>query len=314
MIVGITGVSGFIGGQVALHLADQGHEILGIDRRMCSTAVGSACVHFLQTDYGSADAHRFLLAHSPEAILHFGANSLVAPSMSDPMEYWRNNVTGTMQLLDLWAHALPRTRLIFSSSSSVYGEPRSIPCRESDTPDPISPYGHTKLAGELMIQDYAQAYGLQAVIFRYFNVCGADPGGRHGQASAATHIIARVLESIQQGHKFRLNGDDYDTPDGTCVRDHVHVQDVARLYEMALSPDFRTGVYNVGMEQGASNRQIMELAQQITGLELDHETGPRRQGDPSQLLADTARLRAQGWQPTLGLEDMIRHAWAWYNR
>jgi UDP-glucose 4-epimerase len=209
---------------------------------------------------------------------------------------------------------MPNTRLIFSSSSSVYGEPQRVPCMETDTPSPLSPYGQSKLMCEFMIQSYARAYDLSAVMFRYFNVCGADPQTRHGQAPEGTHIIARVLESIRDGGEFRLNGDDYDTPDGTCVRDHVHVQDVARLHELACEKSFEPGVYNVGIEHGASNREIIDLAQEITGLSLNHTTGPRRPGDPSRLLASTQRLRNQGWQPTLDLRDMIQHAWRWYNR
>lgn len=314
MIVAVTGVSGFIGGQVALHFAAQGHDVLGIDLRACSDAVGNACVRFLQADYGSAEAHRLLLEYSPKAILHLGASSLVGPSMADPEAWYQNNVVQTKGLLDLWAQALPNARLVFSSSSSVYGEPRSIPCRETDIPAPLSPYGESKLMGEFMIRSYARAYGLSAVMLRYFNVCGADPQARHGQAPSATHIIARVLESIQQGQKFRLNGNDYDTPDGSCVRDHVHVQDVARLHELACADSFEPSVYNVGIEHGVSNLEIMHMAQEITGLELDFEIGPRRAGDPSQLLASTERLRAQGWQAQYSLKDMIQHAWAWYNR
>lgn len=314
MKIAVTGVSGFIGGQVALYLSDQGHEVVGIDLRVASDDIQDACCEFLAADYGSPEAHRRLLYHDPEVMLHFGASSLVAPSMTDPSGYWENNVSSTKRLLDLWVHALPRARFVFSSSSSVYGEPRSIPCRETDVPNPISPYGHTKLAGELMVQSYADAYDLDAVIFRYFNVCGADPKTRHGQAPDATHIIARVLESLQRVQRFRLNGDDYDTPDGTCVRDHVHVQDVARLYGMTCQRKIAADIYNVGMQQGASNLEIMSLAQQVTGLELQYDIGPRRPGDPSQLLASTDRLRAQGWQPQYSLQDMIQHAWAWYNR
>jgi len=314
MVIAITGVSGFIGGQVALHLADQGHDIIAVDLRQPSDAVGSVLKQFVQGDYADQAWHRCLLEHLPKAVLHFGASSLVAPSMTNPSSYFENNVSGMKRLLDLWAQALPQTRFIFSSSSSVYGEPQHSPCQEHHTPAPISPYGQSKLAGEHMVNSYRSAYGLNAVVFRYFNVCGADPQARHGQTPGATHIIARVLESIRDSATFRLNGADYDTPDGTCVRDHVHVQDVARLYEMAIGPDFACDVYNVGMQHGASNREIMDAAQNITGLELDWETGPRRAGDPSQLLADTQRLRNQGWQPQYDLEDMIQHAWAWYNR
>jgi UDP-glucose 4-epimerase len=312
MKIVVTGASGFLGGITLLWLRQQGHEVIGIDRRVPSVVLREAATDFYVNDYASVDALRVLVQCQPDAIVHIGASSLVAPSMTDPSGYYHNNVSGTKQILDVWHNALPHSTLVFSSSSSVYGEPRSIPCRETDACAPVSPYGASKLMAELMIQHYAKAYGLRAVIFRYFNVCGADPWGRHGQETGATHIIARCLESINSGQKFRLNGDDYDTADGTCVRDHVHVQDVARLQEMACDPVFEPGVYNVGLGRGVSNREVMSLSQQITGMTLDVEVGPRRAGDPSQLVADTSRLNAQGWQPEFDLSDMIKHAWRWY--
>jgi UDP-glucose-4-epimerase GalE len=314
MMIAVTGVSGFIGGQVALHLSRSGHDVLGIDLQPCSETVAAACMRFLQADYGGAEAHKMLLDHRPSVIMHLGATSLVGPSIKEPEPYWQNNVVHTKRLLDVWANAMPDTRLIFSSSSSVYGEPAKVPCVETDTPAPLSPYGQSKLMCEYMIRSYAQAYDLDAVMFRYFNVCGADPQGQHGQAPGGTHIIARVLESIRDLGEFRLNGNDYDTADGTCVRDHVHVADVARLHELACEDSFAPNVYNVGLGHGTSNRDIVDLAQEITGRKLNVTTGPRRAGDPSRLLAHTQRLRDQGWQPTLDLSDMIQHAWAWYNR
>ena len=314
MLVAVTGVSGFIGGQVALHFAQEGHDVIGIDLQPCSVPVGNACVRFLQADYGSTEFHRLLLEYRPQAILHLGASSLVGPSMRDPEAWFQNNVVQTKRLLDVWANAMPDCRMIFSSSSSVYGEPRSVPCREIDAAVPMSPYGQSKLMGEFMIQSYVRAYNLRAVVFRYFNVCGADPQARHGQAPAATHIMARVLESLRDGMPFRLNGDDYDTADGSCIRDHVHVQDVARLHELACYPGFEPDVYNVGLGSGSSNLQIMNLAQEITGRKLNYDIGPRRPGDPSQLFAHTAKLKAQGWAPEYSVRDMLTHAWQWYSQ
>lgn len=312
MKIVVTGASGFLGGITVLWLRQQGHDVIGIDRRAPGAVLLEATVEFVINDYASVDALQMMVQYRPDAIVHIGANSLVAPSMTDPSGYYHNNVLGTKQILDVWHNALPNSTFVFSSSSSVYGEPQSVPCQETHACDPVSPYGASKLMTELMIRHYAKAYGLRAVIFRYFNVCGADPWGRHGQESGATHIIARCLESIRTNSRFKLNGEDYNTPDGTCVRDHVHVQDVARLQEMACDPGFEPGIYNVGLGRGASNREIMLLSEQITGLDLDVEVGPRRAGDPSQLVADTTRLQTQGWQPEFDLDDMIRHAWRWY--
>ena len=314
MKVAVTGVSGFIGGQVALHFSRAGHKVLGIDIRPCSDVIANACDKFVLADFGDHGALNAVREYQPHAILHLAASSLVGPSMYDPMGYFYHNVVQTKRLLDVWCCDLRSTKMIFSSSSSVYGEPKSVPCFENQTPSPMSPYGQSKFMGEMMIQSYAQAYNLSAVMFRYFNVCGADPQGQHGQEPGATHIIARILESLRDGTVFTLNGKDYETPDGSCIRDHVHVQDVARLHEMACDQKFAPGIYNVGMEQGASNLEIINLAQEITGTMIKWITGPRRAGDPSHLLSSSSKLQNQGWQPEYTLRDMIQHAWQWYQK
>jgi UDP-glucose 4-epimerase len=166
---------------------------------------------------------------------------------------------------------------------------------------------------EQILASYHHAYGLDYTALRYFNVVGADSQARHGQRANATHIIARVLESLRDDAEFTLNGDDYDTPDGTCVRDHVHVEDVANAHVMAVFPEMQGGVYNVGEEHGASNKEIISMAESVTGRRLQVRVGPRREGDPARLVANTERIRSQGWQPQYLLEEMIEHAWAWYN-
>ena len=314
MKIAITGVSGFIGGQAALHFHREGHEVLGIDLRPCSENISSACYKFVQADFGSPDCLEILLDYLPDAILHFAASSLVAPSMLDPEQYYQNNVVQTKNLLDVWAKHLRTTRLIFASSSSIYGEPHQVPCSETQLPNPISPYAESKLMGEFMIKSYARAYNLPAVIFRYFNVCGADISSKHGQEPGATHIIARLLESIRDDKIFRLNGIDYSTPDGTCVRDHIHVQDVANLCEFACDANFKPGLYNVGLGRGKSNMQIINLAKDVANKDPEIEIGPSRDGDPSELFADVSRLKATGWFPKFNLNQMIIHAWKWYTR
>jgi UDP-glucose 4-epimerase len=224
-------------------------------------------------------------------------------------------VVKTHHLLNIMTSALPRTRLIFSSSAAVYGEPIMTPCHEVDPKEPISPYGQTKLAVEWMLENYHRAYGLDYVAFRYFNACGADSQGRHGQEPGATHIIARVLESIRDEQEFTLNGIDYPTPDGTCVRDYVHVEDIARAHIIALNPGVEAGVYNLGTSQGVSNREIIDAAQTATGQAVIIRVGEKRPGDPPILTAcaDQFNRYTTAWQQH-NLDDMIRHAWAWYVR
>ena len=190
------------------------------------------------------------------------------------------------------------------------------PCQEIDPAEPISPYGQSKLMIEWMLASYGQAYGIDSVAFRYFNACGADSSARHGQEPGATHIIARVLEAIRDGSdQFVLNGKDFATEDGTCVRDYIHVEDLAQAHIRAIDPTVPGSVYNLGTNQGYSNLQILHGAIGITKKDLAYSVGPRRPGDPATLTADSTKfMGASGWQPKFSLEDMITHAWTWYNR
>ena len=315
MKVAVTGASGYIGGQVALALKDAGHEVLGVDRRPCAKHLTEVFDQFVQADIDSDLAKTKLIQFVPAAIVHCAGTSLVGPSMTKPSDYYHNNVIKTIHLLDLVHNALPKTRIIFSSSAAVYGEPVMNPCHEVDPCEPMSPYGESKRMVEQILESYHRAYGLDYVAFRYFNACGADPEGRHGQEPGATHIIARVLESTKDGKEFVLNGIDYPTPDGTCVRDYVHVADIARAHVMALEPKVTAGVYNLGSNNGTSNRQIIDAAQQVTGSAVVVQLGQPRPGDPPVLTASAAKfgMTAGSWQHH-DLDDMIRHAWNWYVR
>jgi UDP-glucose 4-epimerase len=188
------------------------------------------------------------------------------------------------------------------------------PCQEEDPAIPISPYGESKLMVEMMMKAYAAAYGLNFVAFRYFNACGADSQGRHGQIPGATHIIARVLESVRDGKTFTLYGDNYPTPDGTCVRDYIHVEDLAEAHVMAMDSNIPVGIFNLGTKQGFSNRDVIAMAEKVTGQRVDLEIGPARAGDPAVLTASADRFISIGWTPKFSLEHMVRHAWAWYTR
>jgi UDP-glucose 4-epimerase len=270
---------------------------------------------FVQADFDSDESYKLLLDVQPNAIVHCAGTSLVGPSMQKPSDYYNNNVAKTLHLLGFITQALPRTRFIFSSSAAVYGEPIMTPCHEVDPKEPISPYGESKLMTEMILASYHRAYKLDYVAFRYFNACGADSQARHGQEPGATHIIARVLESIRDSKEFVLNGIDYPTPDGTCVRDYVHVEDIARAHVMAVDQAVPAGVYNLGSNTGTSNREIIDTAQQVTGSAVVIQVGKKRVGDPPVLTASAAKfeLVAGSWKQ-YSLTDMIRHAWAWYNR
>lgn len=312
MKVIVTGAAGYIGGQTVLHLLDSGHEVYGLDRRPLPDHLKSL-TNFLQADFFSDQALNWMVRLEADAIIHCAGTSLVGPSVMNPSEYYYNNFIKTFQLL---THLIgpKRPRFIFSSSAATYGDPVMTPCSELDPPLPISPYGQSKLMVEWMLESYHRAYGLDYVSFRYFNACGADPQGRHGQEPGATHIIARALESIRNGETFTLYGDNYPTPDGTCIRDYIHVDDLARAHVMAIDPSVPVGVYNLGTSSGHSNREIVHLAEKVTGQRVDLEIGPIRAGDPAVLTASADRFSSIGWAPKFSLEDMITHAWNWYQR
>lgn len=312
----VTGSAGYIGGQTALLLTDLGYTVYGIDRREPPPQLRGVVERFLLQDFASDVALSWIIAKQPSAIIHCAGTSLVGPSVLDPSEYYNNNVAKTLKLLDVVRRALPRTRVIFSSSAATYGTPpASLPCQETFFSRPISPYGESKLMVEQMMQSYRVAYGLDFVALRYFNACGADPQARHGQEPRATHIIARVLESIRDKQEFTLNGTNFDTPDGTCIRDYVHVEDIARAHMLSLSPDIPAGIYNLGSAKGTSNREIIDAAERITGQQVNLKTGPRREGDPDALTADPAKFNAlAGNWKKYSLDDMIQHAWKWYTR
>jgi UDP-glucose 4-epimerase len=315
MMVVVTGAAGYIGGEISLLLKDAGHTVMGIDRRPRPPHLRDAFDQFVQADFDSDESYRELIKARPDAVVHCAGTSLVGPSIKNPSDYYHNNVVKTLNLLNIMHNALPRTRLIFSSSAAVYGEPIMNPCHEVDPREPVSPYGESKLMIEQILASYHRAYGLDYVAFRYFNACGADSQGRHGQEPGATHIIARVLESIRDGKEFTLNGIDYPTPDGTCVRDYVHVEDIARAHIIALNPGVEAGVYNLGTSQGVSNREIIDAAQTATGQAVIIRVGERRPGDPPMLTASADKFNryTSEWKQ-FDLEDVVRHAWDWYVR
>ena len=313
----VTGAAGYIGGQTLLQLTDAGHDVLAID---CTPPPGHLMTVPCSWHTGDFASDRSLDAiklFCPDAIIHCAGTSLVGPSIMNPREYYNNNFVKTKILLDfLVDNHYKKVRFVFSSSAATYGNPIMTPCQEVDPAEPISPYGESKLMIEWMLRSYRHAYGLDYVAFRYFNACGADSQVRHGQAPGATHIIARVLEALRDASgEFVLNGTDFETEDGTCVRDYIHVEDLADAHILAIDSKIPSNVYNLGTNTGYSNLQIIQGAIKTTHKDLEYNVGSQRPGDPAVLTADATQfMTVSGWKPQWGLEDILRHAWAWYNR
>jgi UDP-glucose 4-epimerase len=313
MNVIVTGSAGYIGGQIMLQLKDAGHTVYGIDRREPPKHLLGICDKFLYQDFASDVALSWIINKQPDAIVHCAGTSLVGPSVTDPAEYYNNNVVKTLKLLDIVRKSLPKTRIVFSSSAATYGEPVMIPCSEVDPCEPVSPYGESKLMIDRILESYHKAYNLDYVSFRYFNACGADPQGRHGQEPGATHVIAKLLEATRDDGIFKIYGVDYPTADGTCVRDYVHVDDIARAHALALYHKIPAGVYNLGSNSGTSVKQIVERAWAITGRKCEIQFGAARAGDPPMLTASADKFDqvALDWRH-YDLDSMIDHAWSWY--
>lgn len=313
----ITGASGYIGGQTAIVFAEAGWRVIGIDKNTPSKAIREFCKKFLVSPFESSESLRLIEKEQPDVVIHCGGSSLVGPSMSNPATYYQNNFVATKKLLDTLIDRNITARVIFSSSAATYGEPIMTPIQEEDPQMPVNPYGSSKLMVETMLQSYHTAYGLDFVSFRYFNACGADSQGRHGQAPGATHIIARVLEAIINDKMFTLNGVDFPTEDGTCVRDYVHVEDIAWAHLIsAMHPEIcPPGCYNISTGTGNSNREILQTAFYVTGKTVTVEEVSSRAGDPAVLIGSSDKLKnATGWIPQKTLTDIIQSAWDWYNK
>ncbi|MFF4435941.1 UDP-glucose 4-epimerase GalE [Streptomyces sp. NPDC001621] len=306
----VTGGAGYVGSVVAQHLLEAGHEVTVLDNLSTGFREGvPAGAAFVEGDI--RDAAKWLDA-SYEGVLHFAASSQVGESVVKPEKYWENNVAGSLALLGAMRDAGVRT-LVFSSTAATYGEPEQVPITEAAPTRPTNPYGATKLAVDHMITSEANAHGLAAVSLRYFNVAGAY--GAHGERhDPESHLIPLVLQ-VAQGRRDAISvyGDDYATPDGTCVRDYIHVADLAEAHLLALRAA-RPGTHlicNLGNGSGFSVRQVIETVREVTGHPIPEVVAPRRGGDPAVLVAaaDTAREKL-GWHPTRAdLAGIVADAW-----
>ena len=322
MKVLVTGGAGYIGSHVAHELVDNGHEVVILDD--LSTGVAE-CIpgqsELVRGDAGDEELLRRLTRqHRFDAVMHFAGSIVVPESVSDPLAYYLNNTVKSRALLAAVVEAgIPM--FVFSSSAAVYGAPAHTPVSETSGKAPLSPYGTSKLMTEQMLVDVQNAYGLSYVALRYFNVAGADPASRTGQCSPrATHLIKVACEAAT-GKRDHLDvyGTDYATPDGTCIRDYIHVTDLARAHVAALThlaEGRASAALNCGYSRGHSVLEVVEAVQRVSGREIPTRLCPRREGDPPELVADTARIRGTlDWKPEFDdLDLIVDHALSWERR
>jgi len=311
----VTGGAGYIGSVVAAQLLEGGHEVTVLDD--LSTGHEDAVpagAKLARVSLLDAEDLATTLAEGYDGVLHFAAKSLVAESVARPELYYRNNVCGTLNLLEAMRAGGVR-RLVFSSTAAVYGEPERTPIEETAATMPTNPYGNSKLAIDRMIADESAAHGLAATSLRYFNVAGAS--GRYGERhTTETHIIPIVLQvAAGKRESVQVFGSDYPTPDGTAVRDYIHVEDLGHAHLLALAAvePGRHAIYNLGNGTGFSVREVVEVARGVTGHPIPALEAPRRSGDPAVLVASSDRIRQRlGWTPAkAGLESMVGDAWTW---
>jgi UDP-glucose 4-epimerase len=314
----VTGGAGYIGSHVVKQLGDAGERVVTVDN--LSTGFAEAVLHgeLVVGDVGETDRMiRLLREHEIRTVIHFAAKTIVPESVSDPLLYYRNNTCATRNLLAA-CQATGVERFVFSSTAAVYGIPDDGVAAEDTPTRPINPYGTSKLMSEWMLRDLAAASSLQYVALRYFNVAGADPDGRVGQSTEKATLLTKVACEVAVGRreKLKIFGTDYDTPDGTGVRDYIHVEDLAAAHLLALDY-LRDGgestVLNCGYGHGYSVREVIDAVGRAHGSPLPCEEAPRRAGDPPMLIANAARIRELlGWTPAWDDLDVIaRHALAW---
>lgn len=322
MTILVTGGAGYVGAQMVKCLVHAGFQPIVVDDlrlgRVANVAEG---VQVQVGDIGDSTFINQIVSRArPRAVMHFAGSSQVGESIRDPASYYGNNVAATHTLLEaMRQHHV--ARLVFSSTAAIFGEPLRTPIDEDHPKAPVSPYGRSKWMIEQMLADYGTAYGLRSICLRYFNAAGADPQGATGEChDPETHLIPLVLQ-VASGRRASISiyGDDYDTRDGTCVRDYIHVQDLCDAHLLALKHLLAGGgsaQYNLGNGQGFSVREVIDAARRVTKHPIPEVIEARRAGDPVQLIADARRAHAQlRWKPHFDdLETIIRHAWQWERR
>lgn len=320
MKVLVIGGAGYIGSHMVKLLGQQGCSVTTLDDLSSGHLDAVLCGYFVQGNFGDRAVLDAVLSKGFDAVMHFASFIQVGESVQQPDKYYRNNVSYTLALLDaMRAHGVKN--FIFSSTAATFGKPHYTPIDEMHLQQPINPYGRTKLMVEQALADYDRAYDFKSVCLRYFNAAGADPDGQLGERhDPKTHLIPLVLQAAS-GRRSNISvfGRDYDTPDGTCIRDYIHIQDLCSAHMLALQ-SLMNGAdsqsYNLGNGSGFSVQEVIDTAEQVTGRKIPVVDGPRRAGDPARLVADSRLAREQlGWQPQYAdLATIIKHAWRWETR
>ncbi len=315
----VTGGAGYIGSHMVLALADAGEDVVVLDNLTTGlrSAVDARAVLVEGDIADKALVQKIIRDHDVSAVIHFAGSIVVPESVADPLKYYFNNTAKTRVLIEACV-AENVSQFVFSSTAAVYGSPEKVPVTEDSVLNPMSPYGRSKLMTEWMLQDVAQAHGLKYAIFRYFNVAGADPKGRSGQSTRdATHLIkVAVQTALGLRDHMSVFGDDYPTPDGTCIRDYIHVSDLIAAHEAALTY-LRNGgdsiIANCGYGHGASVKQVIDAIERVTNKKIDARMDQRRAGDPAAIVADATKARETlKWTPVHDdLEEIVRHAYDW---
>ena len=318
MQVLVVGGAGYIGSHMVKCLGAVGIGVTTLDNLSSGRRGNVTCGNFVRGEMGDRELlHNLFRSTEFGAVMHFAAHMEVRESVENPAKYYANNVADTLVLLDVMRmHGI--RHFVFSSSAAVFGEPHSHQVDENHTMAPMNPYGRSKLMVEQILGDYHSAYGLQSICLRYFNVAGADPDGEIGEShEPETHLIPLVLRVASgRASKVTIFGVDYDTPDGTCIRDYVHVNDLCEAHLLALHAlrdGAPAGAYNLGNGNGFSVHEIIQAAEAVTSAPIQVEYGPGRAGDPARLVSDSTRARTElGWNPRYPeLRTIVSHAWKW---
>jgi len=314
----VTGGAGYIGSHYVLYERARGSEVVVLDNLIYGHREALLDAPLVVGDLGDrAVLERLFCDYPIDAVVHFAAFASVPESVAKPEKYYTNNVAATLTLLEaMRAHGV--RHFVFSSSCATYGNPQYVPMDEKHPQNPINPYGESKFFCEKMFAAYDHAHDLRFVSLRYFNAAGADPDGRIGEShDPETHLIPIVLQAAKGTREsVTVYGTDYDTPDGTCIRDYIHILDLAQAHALALD-HLRAGgssdCYNLGSEHGYSVREVIQLCEQVTGRSIKTVEGPRRPGDPPRLVASSAKIKAElGWTPKyVTLEEIVSTAWRW---
>jgi UDP-glucose-4-epimerase GalE len=311
----VTGGAGYIGSHTVLQLLERGYDVTVIDDLSCgyehNVEPGRLRVLTLSD---TAGVERVLREKPTAAVIHFAAFISVGESMKDPAKYFINNTAASLSLLDAVTKARVK-RLVFSSTAAVYGMPAVVPVREDSPYAPVNVYGESKVMVEKILGWFDLIHDLKSVCLRYFNASGADPAGRRGEEHRPeTHLIPLLFQAVKSSNPVTIFGDDYSTPDGTCIRDYIHVADLAAAHIAALEHLLNGGQsdkFNVGAGKGFSVKEVMDAVEKVTGRPVPYQVGPRREGDPPELVANSDKLQTLlGWQPRFSrLEDIVETAW-----